>query len=221
VGDFLLRKLALLVAASAILAAGQAGATVLFNQTLDNTIGGGGWSHVGGQRFADPVSLAADSTVDQVTWYGAAYFGLPFATFDVDVYSDASGAPGASVAHRSGTATATATALIDAWGAQVYAFTLDVAPIAFSGGTTYHVSIADEGDYNMVWALTSDACCGTINFGGPAWSPSGVAHAFALLGTADSAPTGGVPEPAAWALMLSGFFGMGAVIRGQRRARPA
>jgi hypothetical protein len=33
--------------------------------------------------------------------------------------------------------------------------------------------------------------------------------------------TGGVPEPASWAMMLLGFFGMGGVVRSRRRAVPA
>ncbi|HLZ73855.1 PEPxxWA-CTERM sorting domain-containing protein [Phenylobacterium sp.] len=33
--------------------------------------------------------------------------------------------------------------------------------------------------------------------------------------------TGGVPEPAAWALMIVGFGGVGAVLRSRRRAAPA
>jgi hypothetical protein len=36
-----------------------------------------------------------------------------------------------------------------------------------------------------------------------------------------SDPIGGVPEPAAWAMMLTGFFGMGAVLRGRRKAAGA
>lgn len=43
------------------------------------------------------------------------------------------------------------------------------------------------------------------------FSPQGDA-AFSLQGRA------AVPEPASWALMLTGFFGMGSVLRGRRRA---
>lgn len=36
-----------------------------------------------------------------------------------------------------------------------------------------------------------------------------------------SDPTLGVPEPATWAMMLTGFFGLGAVVRGQRKTAVA
>ena len=42
-----------------------------------------------------------------------------------------------------------------------------------------------------------------------------------LAGTADLAtttPGGGVPEPAAWAMMLLGFFGLGSALRARRPA---
>jgi len=32
---------------------------------------------------------------------------------------------------------------------------------------------------------------------------------------------GGVPEPAAWAMMMFGMFGAGALLRNRRQARPA
>lgn len=38
-----------------------------------------------------------------------------------------------------------------------------------------------------------------------------------LAGTADLAAIGGVPEPATWAMMLLGFFGLGGVLRNRRR----
>jgi len=38
-------------------------------------------------------------------------------------------------------------------------------------------------------------------------------------GSATGIPVGVVPEPATWAMMLAGFFGMGALLRSQRRRR--
>jgi hypothetical protein len=38
-------------------------------------------------------------------------------------------------------------------------------------------------------------------------------------GSATGIPTVVVPEPATWAMMLAGFFGMGGVLRSQRRRR--
>jgi hypothetical protein len=51
--------------------------------------------------------------------------------------------------------------------------------------------------------------------------PPGAFRVDDLAGTADLAapPVAGVPEPSAWALMLAGFFGAGAVLRRGRRGR--
>ena len=38
----------------------------------------------------------------------------------------------------------------------------------------------------------------------------------AILGVSDVLKTGGVPEPATWAMMLMGFFGLGSVVRRRR-----
>jgi len=40
-------------------------------------------------------------------------------------------------------------------------------------------------------------------------------------GSATGIPVGVVPEPTTWAMMLAGFFGMGAILRSQRRRRLA
>lgn len=39
-----------------------------------------------------------------------------------------------------------------------------------------------------------------------------------LVGTLDTGPAGGVPEPARWAISIAGFGLVGAVMRRQRRA---
>jgi hypothetical protein len=45
--------------------------------------------------------------------------------------------------------------------------------------------------------------------------------AVLIMRVNDVVVTGGVPEPASWALMLTGFFGMGAAMRSVRRAKRA
>jgi hypothetical protein len=50
---------------------------------------------------------------------------------------------------------------------------------------------------------------------------NGRGYAFGIISDdgRQSQITGGVPEPATWAMMLSGFFGLGAVLRQGRRQR--
>ncbi len=64
--------------------------------------------------------------------------------------------------------------------------------------TPFTVNVASDGNYNF--DMVYGECCG-----GPA------VIAFNVNG----AP-GGVPEPATWAMMMSGLFGMGAVLRARR-----
>jgi hypothetical protein len=47
----------------------------------------------------------------------------------------------------------------------------------------------------------------------------GYSYLLTVTKLADS--PAGVPEPATWAMMLCGFFGLGAVLRGRRRPSPA
>jgi len=214
------RKLVLLGAAAAGLvafSAGQAGAAVLFENTLDPSGPGGGFSAVGSQRFAEDVILAGDATVDQVTWYGASYYGQPYADFDINVFADdGSGLPGALVAHRTGAATTAATSAHDAYGLQTLAFSLNVTPISLTGGAHYHVEIADQGPFNFIWDTSSDATTDAISTN-TGYAHFQLAHAFALVGEAGSS-TSPTPEPAAWALMIGGFGMAGAMLR---RRRPA
>jgi hypothetical protein len=86
-------------------------------------------------------------------------------------------------------------------------------------------------------ALTGDTCGGDPNGNYNCWSPigvnfSGTAYSVGFGGTENyivfdnitlgsaTPGTGGVPEPATWAMMLMGFGGAGFALRRSRRSKP-
>lgn len=90
-------------------------------------------------------------------------------------------------------------------------------PIAVFNGT-------DDADYSANYPTTDDGDYGLQM----AWSLGDLANGMSDTVTYDyvfgtnqstvSAPTGGVPEPATWAMLLLGFFGLGAMLRSHRKA---
>lgn len=92
-------------------------------------------------------------------------------------------------------------------------------------GDNYWLSLTNgtKGQQPLYWALNGGPSSSfQLEPGAPSevYSPS---HAFAILGTAAAvSPVGtGVPEPAAWTLMLAGFGGVGVVLRRRRAVNPS
>lgn len=216
------RFVSIAAAVAALSVAGQAAAsTVLYSQAYD-PLNAGGWSTTTSLRWADSFSLAGDSSVNQVTWYGASYGTLDGAlptTFTIDFYADNAGNPGASLAHLTVNPSATDQGVHDRWDNELYLFSANIAPVALTAGTNYWFSVAVPTT-NWVWEESASLCCSALSGdGGQTWTQHPQEEqAFALIGdpTVVSQP-GGVPEPAEWALMLSGFFGAGAMLRRRRQ----
>ena len=218
------KRLWLAAAAAGVVAfcAGQAAAsTVLYSKAWDPAQAGG-YSNQTDFRWADPVSLSADSTVDAVTWYGSSYTGgdLTGVAFDIDFFDDASGLPASTATgHFSGTPTFTDTGSINRYQHEVYLFTLDIDPVVLSANTTYHVSVASHGsagDTQFIWEFSNLTDGDLSGNGGATWTHGGQAQAFSLIGDVNGSHGPGAPEPAAWALMITGFAGAGAALRRRR-----
>lgn len=96
--------------------------------------------------------------------------------------------------------------------------TTDLSGNGAGGNHTYNSGYAGVGTF---FTNITDSQHGRINFtGGLA---DGSTAFFGLEEPLDSASftvtgVGGVPEPAAWALMLIGFFGVGGMVRSRRLA---
>ena len=217
------RRMWLAAAAAGVVAlcAGQAGASVLFSEAWEPT-NVGGYSDQVDFRWADPFALGEASTVDTVTWYGSGLQGQDQTgvAFDVDFYANAAGLPGGGVAHFSGTPTLADTGSKNRSQQEVYLFTLDIDPVVLTANTTYFFSIASHGsaaDSQFIWEKSS-LTNGALSFhGGNGWQPGQEATAFSLIGNVNVSQGPGVPEPGAWALMITGFAGAGAVLRRRRR----
>ncbi len=96
---------------------------------------------------------------------------------------------------------------------------LDTSDGAYGGGDAYFT--------NIVVDTTGNHNAGTVNFIGGIAANGGTGY-FSLEEPISAATfsgggitTGGVPEPASWALMLLGFFGMGSLLRRHRQGASA
>ncbi len=216
-----MNKLLLLLSVAAITTSATAASasTVFVNVPLDNTLPGGSYSATTGQMVANPFTVAADSAITHVTWYGVGLAGanVPFTDFTAIFFGDSSGLPGTLLASTTGVATDVNTGLVDINFHPIHLFGMDIPTFNALAGVDYHVSISDAGPYNFAWALAQGCCqeiTGSLQSGN--WFINGqpAQQAFTLSGAGPV--SGGVPEPASWALTITGLGMMGAVLRRRR-----
>jgi hypothetical protein len=104
----------------------------------------------------------------------------------------------------------------DGWFTEGFApTTLTISGRDVIGGAVTH---------SVSFATTAAPVLRTFNWTGLAeldFDGGGQWVAFDNLRVNEAIPTSGAPEPAAWALMLSGFFGAGAMLRRRRAAATA
>ena len=94
----------------------------------------------------------------------------------------------------------------------------------FNGARNVVVNSGFLAGNNGLRLLVNDTNAGVAGtlLNGPGGPSSTTGYSFAGTVSFDAAPAGpGVPEPATWAMMLIGFFGLGSVIRRQRGLRTA
>jgi hypothetical protein len=210
------------VGSFAMLAAGGAQAGVLFSHGVNPAAiaagDGGPYSNLGNQLFANSFSLAGGGAINQVSWFGGAFNGLAYSTFNVAFYADSAGLPGAQLATTTANPTITVAGPNDGYGQPLSQFVMSIPTFNAAAGVTYWFSVSDNGPDNFVWTPSFgyfNAAWSTTGPGG-AWKANTETYrnseAFSLLNTG-----GAVPEPATWALMLVGFGGMGVAVRGARR----
>lgn len=202
-------------AAALLLAAGTANAGVLFSQPHDggsslfasqnDTTGGNG-------NFAtvfDDFTLNASSAITGLEFVGGYFQGTqaPISSFTFALYGNGAGGPGGVIASFSGTATET---LING---QIFSYAASL-PETVLGPGTYWLSIVPSVGFPPQWGWATSEI-GNDNayqvFLGTG-SNIGRNMAFSVLGSSTSV----VPEPATWALLISGFGLVGGALRRQR-----
>lgn len=183
-----------------------------------------------GPVIADDFNPAVGGSITHLTWWGSNPASLGFEVV-LQNNNPALGEPALTPAGNTATGglkqfvTATETAFSIPG---IFQFDADVAPgWNVSAGTEYWLTVADfNNGWNWAEAL-SGPTIGSELFnahqstgsgcldGGPHCGPWTDIHTdFAFRIAA-------VPEPATWAMMLVGFFGLGATLRGRRRMASA
>ena len=220
-----MKKFLLGAAALSVLAgSAAANAAIVYNNGGPNTSSGNetvAWIQ------AEDFSFAGNTAVNSVGVYLAGFGGIGNwdGNLQYSIFSDAGGTPGAAL--QSGSASVTPTDTGNAWccGGNAYLFAFNLAStFNAAAGSTYWLGIhaGAPGNFNrddIYWVTTAangtaagrESSGGTLNN----WASNGQEHAFYLDGARLS---GGVPEPAAWAMMLAGFGLVGSAMRRRKTA---
>jgi hypothetical protein len=213
------RRAAWIGAAVVALAASQAQAatiTGLFNTGTDAS----NVALVGGNGIVDPHYQIVSSTSPGFAGQQAVTFQCCYFPDDADsrwISLSANGNPGFNdTTYRlsfdlTGLDHTTAQ-LSGLWGSDNISF------IHLNGVATGHTT----GNFSFLsaFSISSGFVAGvnTLDFRVTDAGPPTALRVDNLTGTADLAQVGpGIPEPATWAMMLLGFFGMGSVVRRRRR----
>jgi hypothetical protein len=189
----------------------------------------------GGYQSFDDFTLGASAAITTVTWVGFYYDYLngaanpvtpPTQSWYLQFWGDAGGLPGSPLYADNLSAAAVSATLLgvsDFGGDPVnlYSFSANLDyPFYAAAGVTYWFSPVSEQPNLDPFFSWSPAAVDVDGVTAQAVAPSGAPYArpndraFSL---SDAQQTG-VPEPAAWALMLAGMGAVGGALREPRRA---
>lgn len=211
-----MNKLIGLAAGAAIAAAvaSSASAGIVYQSTPALNGGGSYWCSscdslgLGSFQTLDPFTLGSSANitgVNVVTYNGQGYNGL--VPFTVGVYS--SDNPSSPIFSQAVTTTLVSSG-VDVNGNGYDVVHADLSGLSLKNGQQYWIAfyapelgIGDSAGQNngaVQWSAQSGIS-----------TPVGDNLEYALFGS-------GVPEPATWAMMLVGLFGLGALLRTQRKS---
>jgi len=216
----------LLVASVAALTAGSAGASTLYSNGTGNGTFNISYNYSQGWELANSFTTAGGSTANGLTWQGWDTIGTsPGGTISWEITSGNPLSGGAFTVLGSGTASVTATlggATTGELGFDYYNESISFSGVALTGGNYWiMLSNGDDGTgFGGFWDVSngaSDAWQANPGLSQPGvdingeFGPGSNSESFSILGTT------GVPEPAVWALMLTGIAGIDTLLRSRRR----
>lgn len=205
-------KLNILLAGAALaavttFAAAAANADVLYDNHGPASHTVNAWTLGFGYEVSDSFNLAQASTLTGVSFDGWNNRGETATSVDWAILDASPEVSGSTLFSGTGALSAVSTGDIGfgVYPIDTYSFTL---PSLGLGAGTYWLKLDNAQGASVTYWDQS---------GGPSQSFHSTvgeiaSHTFTVTGS-----TGAVPEPATWALMLTGFLGAGAVLRGQRR----
>jgi len=207
-----MRILTLALISASILAATAANAQVAYsNGPIDGTFNA--WTVDDGQYIANSFELNSTTTITGFTFGGWSKIGQTIDSIDFAI-TDSLGSLSFSTAILSPGAVIPNTGLGD-WDVRNY--TASLAPLSLAAGTYYLVlgNAQTSGNGFGYWDINngpSTAFGGVGSFDSlkDVAGPGSGSSAFQIL-------TSDAPEPASWAMMLSGFGLVGGTLRTRRR----
>ena len=205
------------VAAFAALSAGAASADILAGVPANATTAGNWSNFAGGQNFLMQFSLGADSQVTGFDIYTSNGFGEVGTGVTIRIRNDVAGDPDTANLFEF-TSTIDTSVVSDDQDNLVGAH---FGAVSLAAGTYWMGMSGSDGELGWTSYDYGDASPSTQRqlSGETVESTPGVdTFGYEVEGTVGGA---GVPEPAAWAMMLSGFFGAGAALRTRRRTAVA
>ena len=168
------------------------------------------------QQISSEFVLGGASTITDVHWWG--FYAADTTTdliaiddFSIRIFADTGSGPEVNptlLDINVGSVSRVDTGLASSFGGNIFSYSVDIAPVALTTGTTYHISIVNHtvGDLDdWVWALTGGSTAvWERDFDGESWvGPYNDEMAFYL--TNDNAP---IPEPATLSLLGMGVVGL-------------
>lgn len=210
----MLTRLATLLILATLSTASALAGTVLYNQPINQCCGDGGpYSNDPNQLVADLFNLSTGGVINQAVWYGAAYNGLAFGTFNVEFYDGTGGTPGAQLYLFTAAPTIVDTGLQDPYGLTLYQFTLNIPAFTALPGVNYFFSASDSGPFNFVWENSNLSSGGFFSDNGKfgPWTPlngARASQAFTLLNV-----NGTTPEPGTFVLLGSSLLVVAGALR--------